>query len=117
MNTQEISGNLCQNMVLFHRKSQLSYEDFAAALGVSKSLLQRLESGHGNVTLNTLCVIAEALRLHPALLLTDLPQRLEAPVCSAVLSMLLLYWVLPEPEQRTFLGLLQAMGRPSDGWL
>ena len=83
MNTQEISGNLCQNMVLLHRKSQLSYEDFAAALGVSKSLLQRLE----------------------------------APVCSAVLSMLLLYWDLPEPEQRTFLGLLQAMGRPSDGWL
>ena len=43
MNTQEISGNLCQNMVLFHRKSQLSYEDFAAALGVP--LEELLEKG------------------------------------------------------------------------
>ena len=40
---------LCQNMILLHRRSRLSYEDFAEKIGISKSSLQRIEAGLDNI--------------------------------------------------------------------
>lgn len=95
-------SDLCQNIVLLHRKSQMTYEDFAEKLGISKSSLQRMEAGCDNINLRTLCTIAEGLNLHPAILLTDLPQRLEGPVHQAVVGLHLLYSPLSEEEKREF---------------
>ena len=58
---------LCQNMILLHRRSRLSYENFAEKIGISKSSLQRIEAGLDNINLKTLSTIAEGLHLHPAL--------------------------------------------------
>lgn len=100
---------LCQNMILLHRRSRLSYEDFAEKIGISKSSLQRIEAGLDNINLKTLSTIAEGLHLHPALLLTDLPQRMEEPVHQAIVGLYLLYSPLPLEEKKEFWGILHSL--------
>ena len=93
---------LCQNMILLHRRSRLSYENFAEKIGISKSSLQRIEAGLDNINLKTLSTIAEGLHLHPAL-------RMEEPVHQAIVGLYLLYSPLPLEEKKEFWGILHSL--------
>jgi transcriptional regulator with XRE-family HTH domain len=48
----------------------LSQEEVAERLGIATRHYQKIESGELNVTLATLCKVADALRIEPAILLT-----------------------------------------------
>ena len=61
------------------------------------------------INLKTLSTIAEGLHLHPALLLTDLPQRMEEPVHQAIVGLYLLYSPLPLEEKKEFWGILHSL--------
>lgn len=109
MKSYDSSSDFCRNLSLMHRRSQLSYEKFAKILGISKSNLQRIESGHSNINLDTLYVISSSLNLSPALLLTNLPQLLDEPVHQTYLNLLLLYYQLPADQRAGFLELLERL--------
>jgi transcriptional regulator with XRE-family HTH domain len=51
----------------------LSQEEVAERLGIATRHYQKIESGELNVTLATLCKVADALRIEPAILLAKKP--------------------------------------------
>ena len=51
------------------KKANISQTEFAAMLGADRAYLYEIERGDRNITINTICRIAENLGVHPYVLL------------------------------------------------
>lgn len=54
---------------------KLSQADLAEMTGLSQGMISKIERGTGNPTLEAMIKIAEALKVHPAVLFGGLPER------------------------------------------
>lgn len=67
------SKNLCRQLVQYNvrrlrREQNLSQHELAIEAGITRAYLGRLESKGQNLTLDTVCALADALEVHPQVL-------------------------------------------------
>ena len=73
------SKNLCRRLVQHNvrrlrREQELSQHELAIEAGITRAYLGRVESRGQNLTLDTICALADALGVHPQVLFEPLDE-------------------------------------------
>jgi transcriptional regulator with XRE-family HTH domain len=60
-----------KNVRFLRESNGYSQEELAEKAGIHRSYIGHIERGEGNITISNLCKIAEALSIHPGVLLFE----------------------------------------------
>jgi transcriptional regulator with XRE-family HTH domain len=68
----QITAQIAKNTRVFRSAARMNQAELADKAGVSQAYIGKIECGRGNVTLNVLSAVADALEVTPAQLITEI---------------------------------------------
>lgn len=68
----QITQQIAKNTRVYRAHAGLNQDQLAAKAGISQAYIGKIEAGKGNITLNVLASLAEALEVRPAQLISEI---------------------------------------------